>query len=152
MSRHIRIYTVWHSVLDFKVSVYSYPTAGHIITGNLKIIPDSRIRKIIFKGPKYKFPSNIDFNKCGEEIAAALNEFGNRWCKREYVEHKALKEWKLSILKLVNKRISFYSKNTNILPPKTKTSFRHLKLGIQEFHKKYVLATADKFANNVVVL
>ena len=129
-----------------------YPTAGHIITGNLKIIPDSWIRNIISKGPKYRFLSNIDFNKCMEEIAAALNEFGNRWCKREYVEHKALKEWKLSILKLVNKRISFYSQNTNLLPPKPKTSLRQLKLGIQEFHKKYVLAPADKAANNVVVV
>ena len=65
-----------------------------MITGNLKIISDSRIRNIICKRPKYRFPSNIDFNKCREEIAAALNEFGNRWCKPEYVEHKALKEWK----------------------------------------------------------
>ena len=78
--------------------------------------------------------------------------FGNRWCKREYVEHKALKGWKLGILKLVNKRISFYSQNTNLLPPKPKTFLRHLKLGIQEFHKKYVLAPADKAANNVVVV
>ena len=130
--------------------MYCYPTAGHIITGNLKIIPESRIRNIISKEPKYRFPSNIDFNKCREGIAAALNEFGNRWCNREYIEHKALKEWKLSILKLVNKRISFFSQSTNLLPHKPKTSLRHLKLGIKEFHKKYVLAPADKTANNVV--
>ena len=55
-------------------------------------------------------------------------------------------------MKLVNKRISFYSQNTNLLPPKPKTSLRHLKLGIQEFHKKYVLAPADKAANNVFVV
>ena len=73
--------------------MYCYPTAGHIITGNLKVIPDSRIRNIISKDRNTdRFPSNIDFNKCREEIAAALNEFGNRWCKREYVEHKSLKE------------------------------------------------------------
>ena len=65
---------------------------------------------------------------------------------------KTLKEWKLSILKLVNKCISFYSENTNLLPPKPKTSLRHLKLGIQEFHKKYVLVPAHKAANNVVVV
>ena len=52
----------------------------------------------------------------------------------------------------MNKRISFYSQNTNLLPPKPKTSLRHLKLGIQEFHKKYVLAPADKAAKNVVVI
>ena len=68
------------------------------------------------------------------------------------VEHKALNEWKLSILKLVNKCISFSSQNTNLLPPKPKTSLRHLNLGIQEFHKKYVLSPAHKAANNIVVV
>ena len=52
-----------------------YPAADHIITGNLKIILDSRIQNITAKEPKYRFHSNIDFNKCREEIAAALNEF-----------------------------------------------------------------------------
>ena len=118
----------------------------------MKIIPDSRIRNIVSKGPKYRFPSHIDFNRCREEIATALNDFGNRWCKRESVEHNALKEWKLSIFNIVDKRIKFYSHNTNLLPPKPKSSFRHLKQGIQEFHRKYVLVPADKAANNVVVV
>ena len=34
-------------------SKYVYQPAGHIVTGNLKIISDSRIRKIVSKGPKY---------------------------------------------------------------------------------------------------
>ena len=40
----------------------------------------------------------------------------------------------------------------DLLPPKPKLSFRYLKQGIQEFHRKYVLAPADKAANNVVVM
>ena len=51
-----------------------YPAAGHIMTGNLKIISDSRIRYIVSKGPKYRFPSRISFKKCREEIASALND------------------------------------------------------------------------------
>ena len=51
----------------------------------------------------------------------------------------------------MDKRIEFYSQNTNLLPPKPKSSFRHLKQGIQEFHWKYVLVQADKAANNVAV-
>ena len=90
--------------------------------------------------------------KCREEIASALNDFGNRWCKREYVEPDALKEWKVSIFKIVDQRIKFYSQNTNLLPPKPKSTFRHLKQGIQDFHRKYVLVPADKAANNVVVV
>ena len=102
--------------------------------------------------PKYGLPSYINFDKCREEIAFALNDFGNRLCKREGVEDNALKEWKRSIFTIVDKRIKFYSQNTNLLPPKPKSSFRHLKQGIQEFHRKYVLVPAGKAANNVFVV
>ena len=122
------------------------------MTGNLKIISDSRIRYIVSKGPKYRFPSRIDLKTCREEMPSALNDFGNRWCKREYVEPNALKEWKVSIFKIVDQRIKFYSQNTNLLPPKPKSTFRHLKQGIQDFHRKYVLVPADKAGDNVVVL
>ena len=81
----------------------------------------------------------IDFQKCREKIAGSLNEFCNRWCKRENVECDALKDWKLNIFKIIDRRISFYSENTNMLPRKPKISYRYLKSGIEEFHRKYVL-------------
>ena len=70
------------------------------------------------------FHSRIDLKKYREEIASALNDFDNRWCKREYVEPNALQEWKVSIFKIVDQRIKFYSENTNLLPPKSKSTFR----------------------------
>ena len=102
--------------------------------------------------PKYRFPSRIDFKTCREEIASALNNFGNRWCKRDYVEPNAFKEWKVSIFKIVDQRIRFYSQNTNLLRTKPKSTFRHLKQGIQDFPRKYVLIQADKAPNNIVVV
>ena len=45
----------------------------------------------------------------------------------ESVECSAMKEWKPSIFNIVDKRIKFYSRNTNLLPPKPNSSFRHLK-------------------------
>ena len=71
----------------------------HVITGNLNLIPDARVRNIISKGPKYSFPSNIDFSKCRREITASLNDSSNRWCKRENVEPDDLREWKTNIFK-----------------------------------------------------
>ena len=66
-------------------------------------------------------------------------------------EADALKEWKINIFKIIT-RISFYSRYPHILPPKPKSSFRHLKRGIQDFHRNYVLVQADKDTNNVVVV
>ena len=78
-----------------------------MITGNLNVIPDASIRNIISKGPKYRFPSNIDFPKCRREIAASLNDLSNRWCKKKNVEPDALKEWMINILEIIDTRISF---------------------------------------------
>ena len=86
------------------------------------------------------------------KFTASLNDFSNRWCKRENVEPDALKEWKINIFKIIDTCISFYSRNTHLLPPKPKSSFRHLKRGIQDFHMNYVLVPTDKAANNVVVV
>ena len=110
-------------------------------------IPGSNPRPLVYKGS--------DFTAAPWRLLKEVspsNDFGNRWCKREGVEDNALKEWKRSIFIIVDKRIKFYSQNTNLLPPKPKSSFRHLKQGIQEFHRKYVLVPADKAANNVVVV
>ena len=70
---------------------------------------------------------------------------------RESVECNAMKEWKLSIFNIVVNVFSFILKTQSLLPPIPKSSFRHLKQGIQEFHRKYVLVPADKATNNVVV-
>ena len=52
--------------------------------------------------------------------------------KQEHIEPA----WKISIFKIVDKRIIFYSQNTSLLPPKPKSTFPHLQRGIQEFKKR----------------
>ena len=123
-----------------------------MIAGNLNVNPDARVRSIISKGPKYRLSSNIKFPKCRREIAASLNGFSYRWCKRENVEPDALREWKINIFKINHTRFSFYSRNAHILQSKPKSSFRHLKRDIQVLHMNYVLVPADKAATNVVVV
>ena len=58
----------------------------------------------------------------------------------------------IKYLHFIDRRISFYSQNTNMLPRKPMITYRYLKSGIEEFHRKYVLVPADKAANNVVVV
>ena len=71
------------------------------------------------------FPVSLGtlFKSCREEIAGALQEFCNRWCKREHVESNALNSWKLNIFKIIDGRISFYCNNLDLLPPKPKFTF-----------------------------
>ena len=52
-----------------------YQAAGHVITGSLKIISDSRIRSIIAKGPKYRFPVQIIFKSVAKKLQHLLINF-----------------------------------------------------------------------------
>ena len=99
-----------------------------------------------------RFPLPLDVCEGLRLIANALNDYCTHWCKREHLESNAFNNWKFKIFKIMDERVLFYSNNLDLLPPKLKLSFRYLKRGIQEFHRKYVLAPADKAANNVVVV
>ena len=93
---------------------------------------------------------SIDFISCCEEFTGALQEFCNRWCKREHVESNSLNCWQFFFL-IIDSRISFYCNNLD-LPPKPKFKFSNLKKSIHEFHRKFVLVPSDKNANNIVVV
>ena len=88
------------------VKILNFVINQWVSTVNLKIITDSRIRSVISKGPKYRFPANIDFSKCRETIASALNDYCMRWCKREHVESNALNNSKLKIFEIIDERVS----------------------------------------------
>ena len=98
------------------------------------------------------FPVQVDFLECREEVAGSLGGFCSRWCKREHVECDSLKDWKSNIFKIIDRRISFCSRDTNMLPRKPKISYRYLKSGIEEFRGRCVLVPAGGAANNVVVV
>lgn len=104
------------------------------------------------KGPKYRLPSSIDFDSCRIQITEAIKEFSIKWCKREHVELDALDDWIKRIFDIMDKRIAFYSSNTHLLPRKPRTSYRHLKAGLQDFHSKFVFVPADKASNNVIII
>ena len=56
------------------------------------------------------------------------------------------------IFKFIDTHISFYSRNTHLVPPKPKCSFRHLNEVYRIFYMNFVLVPANKAANNVVVV
>ena len=79
---------------DCQSCEFCYQSAGHIVTNNFNIIKDKRIRHLFSKFPKYRLPTEIDFDACRAEIAEGLNVFANRWCKRESADKQSLSSWK----------------------------------------------------------
>ena len=83
-----------------------------------------------------RFPAHIDFNKCRETIASALNDYCPRRCKREHVESNALHNWNSKIFKIIDERVLFYSYNLDLLPPLRKNKTDPTLYWLPKHHKR----------------
>ena len=113
---------------------------------------DKRIRYLFSKGPKYRLPTKIDFKACVEDITSSINNFSNKWCKRENVTTDALAKWKQMISSIIKLRIDFYRNNPEHLPKRPVMTANKIKHIIRKFHSRYVLVPADKAANNIIIV
>ena len=68
-----KVFNYKQSIRDFKLnehgnqlppcscssSAYLYSSAGHIVTGDLSIVENLKLREILSKGPKYREPTSF---------------------------------------------------------------------------------------------
>lgn len=133
-------------------SKFIYQPAGHVVTGDLKCISDKNLRSLFRKGPKYRLPSRIDFDKCRDIVDEALQSYCKRWCKRENVGAHALNDWKNQILEIIDIRINNFKEHPHLYKESPKYSFRSLKRKMDKLHHSYVFVPADKAANNIIIV
>ena len=58
-----------------------YQPYGHVITGHLSIIPNSKLRDLIAKGPKYREPCKVDWDKNLLLLCEAVDQYALQWTK-----------------------------------------------------------------------
>ena len=64
-------------------SSYKNDHHGHVITGDLDIIQNSRLRKIFKKGPKYRLPQKINWTEDKNLIINFLDSYIDNWTAKE---------------------------------------------------------------------
>ena len=99
-------------------SKVSYEPHGHVITGDLIVIENVKLREFVAKGPKYREPNKIYWQSTETMISNSIDLYSEQWSKREQVDLKYFSEWKNQIKELVVERIS--SLKEKIRSPKQK--------------------------------
>ena len=64
-------------------SIYTDIIIGRVLTGNLSIIKDRKLRKLIEKGPSYREQNNINWNTNLKNSVSAIKGYKIEWAKRE---------------------------------------------------------------------
>ena len=49
-------------------SPFTDPNHGHIVSGDIRIVQNNKLRKLLWEGPKYREPVSINFSNCKSEI------------------------------------------------------------------------------------
>ena len=95
----------------FNTSSHLYQPYGHVITGDLSIIPNSKLRDLIAKGPKYREPCKVDWDKNLSLLCEAVDQYALQWTKREMVELSVLSSWKEMVKGQIEEHISKLKRN-----------------------------------------
>ena len=134
-----------------KKSKFCYEPHGHVITGDLRVIENAKLRELVAKGPKYRKPNRVNWKATETMFLESIDLYAKNWSKREQVELKYLSEWKDQLKELVTDRIS--NLKAHFKSPKCKVLDQpDVKDTLHKLHANYVLVPADKAANNVIVV
>ena len=71
---------------ECKTSSHLYQPYGHVITGDVFIIPNSKLRDLIAKDPKYTEPCKVDWDKNLSLLCEAVDQYALQLAKREILE------------------------------------------------------------------
>ena len=137
------------SFCDCESSAFRYEPHGHIITGDLRIIKNRKLRRLLEKGPKYREQNTIDWKLNKRILTKAVDDYTKSWSKREGYHVSALEEWSNTVKLIISNRIISLQRRTH-RPCNKILQDRHVMAYLNELRGKYVLVPADKAGNNII--
>ena len=115
------------------------------------VIENVKLRELVAKGPTYQEPNKINWQPMETMVSDSIDLYEEQWSKREQVGLKHVSEWKDQVKELVVKRISSFKEK--IRSPKQKVlNDPDQKDTLRRLHDDFVLVSADKAANNLIVV
>ena len=136
-----------HKLASVRSPSFSNEPHGHVITGDLRVIENAKLRELVAKGPKYREPNGVNWKATETMFLESIDLYAKNWSKREQVELKYLDQLK----ELVADRISTLTEHFK--SPKCKVLDQpDVKDTLDKLHANYVLVPADKAANDVIIV
>ena len=137
---------------ECKNSEFCDPHHKHIVTGDLRIITNQKLRKLFSKGPNYRECKTLNYKKCKQSIESSLSSSVDNLAAKYKLPVQTFSAWKNKILELVENRIQIL-KSRNV-PSATKPILQddEVLTSLSELHSKFVIVPIDKASNNVSII
>ena len=133
-------------------SEFKDPHHQHIITGDLKIIENSKLRKLFSRGPKYRETRQLDFASAKNEIAKGVDDCIKKYCDKSKLDKVVLDAWKIEVLKSVEDRITAVVPNLKVDHVSEILEDRECRKYLADLQKQFVIAPIDKATGNISLI
>ena len=120
----------------------------HVITGDLSLIKDDKLRTLLSKGLNYRDQAPPSTDLAFKAAKKAINDYCSKMSERFKKPIEMFAEWKALILELVKRQLEICKP----FPYNTTLSDENVKHELDILHDKYVLVPTDKAANNVTIV
>ena len=124
----------------------------HIITGDLRVIQNNKLRKLISKGPNYREPRFLNYNKCLTTIKADLKEFVQQLIDRYKLKKDSLDNWVNHIIEILNVKIMQLNNKIKAHQVKPTLKDPNVLSNLNDLHAKFVFVPIDKASNNIAIV
>ena len=125
------------------------PSCKHILTGDLSIIKNNKLRKLICKGPKYREPEYINWADAKMLIDAELDSFIECLSNKKGVSPPYFSNWKHTILNEIDSKIAHFSPKVRAKKVQKALENEEVKKELKTLQKSFVLVPIDKASNNI---
>ena len=122
---------------------------GHVLTGNLQIIKNNKLRKIFTKGPKFREPKKIDWEEAKTTIHFGIDSFINNLAETKRVDKSYFDNWKFSLFNMVGEQISRLSNKVVVHEVNSVFKNEDAKAELIRLHRDFVVVPIDKASSNV---
>ena len=122
------------------------------MTGDLRFIENSKLRKLLSKGPNYREPKFVNYKKCLLSVQSALTSTVSKPTKKYNLPQNSLVGWVNSILDRVRERINILKTTKVHLKVKPILKDPDVIIYLENLHSHYVLVPIDKASNNVAII
>ena len=137
---------------ECKDSEFCDPFHKHIVSGDLPVVTNQKLRKLLSKGPNYREPKTLNYHKCKKSIESSLSSSIDQLAFKYNISVENFSAWKTKILQLTNQRINVLKSKK--VPSATKPILEDEEAlsSLSELHRKFVIVPIDKATNNVAII
>ena len=124
----------------------------HIVTGDLSIISNNKLRKLFSKGPNYRENVTINYNNCLKTIKHSLLTTIDTLSNKYDYDKNLFNDWYNTIIEKVKSRIAHIKDKHKPQQAKPTLKDEDALACLRNLHEKFVVVPIDKASNNVAII